>query len=165
MIKNIFKWIALFILMFVLQTTLIPSLAIVGVKPDLIVLILFMLAIKVGVLPAIYVGFLVGLAQDLYSPAILGQSALAKTFAGFFAGLFNEKVMRLDPVVLVIILVLTFFVNDIVFYLVQILKNNGDASIIISELVTATLPRALYTLLFAIVPILWEQFAIARVRR
>jgi rod shape-determining protein MreD len=89
MIKNVFKWVVLFIGAFILQTTLIPSLSIMGIKPDLLVLVLFMMAIKTGIMPAIYIGFFLGLAQDLYSPSILGQCALAKTCSGFFASLFN----------------------------------------------------------------------------
>ena len=165
MIKNVLKWVAFFIGAFVLQTTLIPSLSIMGVKPDLLVLVLFMMAIKTGIMPAIYIGFVLGLAQDLYSPSILGQSALAKTVAGFFASLFNDKIMRLDPIFQVVILVLTFFVNDIVVYVVQFVKAGDGLSGVIPELFSSTLPRSLYTLLFAIIPILWEQFSVVKIRR
>lgn len=150
---------------FVLQTTLVPSFSIAGVKPDLLVLVLFMMAIKTGVMPAIYVGFVIGLGQDLYSPSILGQCALAKTIAGFFASLFNERVMRLDPFFQAILLIFTFFINDIAVYAVQIIKAGSSIGSIAPELFTSTLPRALYTLLFAIIPILWEQFSVAKIRR
>jgi len=165
MMKSVLKWIAFFIGAFVLQTTLIPSLSIMGVKPDLLVLFLFMMAIKVGIMPAIYIGFVLGLAQDLYSPSILGQSALAKTVAGFFASLFNDKVMRLDPLFQAVILILTFFINDIAVYIVQFVKTGTSFSGIIPELFGSTLPRSLYTLLFAIIPILWEQFSVVKIRR
>jgi rod shape-determining protein MreD len=165
MMKSVLKWIAFFIGAFVLQTTLVPSLSIMGVKPDLLVLFLFMMAIKVGIMPAIYIGFVLGLAQDLYSPSILGQSALAKTIAGFFASLFNDKVMRLDPVFQAIILIFTFFINDIAVYIVQFVKTGTSFSGIVPELFGSTLPRSLYTLLFAIIPILWEQFSVVKIRR
>lgn len=165
MIKTFLKWVALFICAFVLQTTLIPSISIMGVKPDLLVLVLFMMAIKTGTMPAIYVGFLLGLAQDLYSPSILGQCALAKTLAGFFASLFNEKIMRLDPIFLIVILVFTFFVNDIAVYAVHFVKSGNSFNSIAPELLMSTLPRSLYTLLFAIIPILWEQFSVVKIRR
>lgn len=165
MIKSILKWVAVFIGAFVLQTTLIPSFSVMGVKPDLLVLVLFMLAIKTGIMPAIYIGFVLGLAQDLYSPSILGQSALAKTVAGFFASLFNDKIMRLDPVFQVVILILTFFINDIAVYLVQFIKAGNGLGNLLPELFRSTLPRSLYTLLFAIIPILWEQFSVVKIRR
>jgi rod shape-determining protein MreD len=163
--NSVIKWIALFFAAFVLQTTIVPAISIMGVKPDLLVLFLFMLAIKVGILPAIYIGFVIGLVQDLYSPSILGQSALAKTVAGFFAGLFNEKVMRLDPLFQGVLLIFTFFVNDIVIFMVQFIKVEAHFTAIFPELFTYTLPRALYTLLFAIAPLLWEQFSVVKSRR
>lgn len=165
MIKSILKWVALFISAFILQSTLVPSLSIMGIKPDLLVLVLFMMAIKTGIMPAIYVGFVIGLAQDIYSPSILGQCALAKTIAGFFASLFNEKIMRLDPVFLVVILIFTFFINDIAIFAVQLVKTGSTIGSFAPELLMSTLPRSLYTLLFAIIPILWEQFSVVKIRR
>ncbi|NLD92577.1 MAG: rod shape-determining protein MreD [Fibrobacter sp.] len=165
MIKTIFIWLGVFLLAFILQTTLVPSLAIYGVKPDLLMLALFMMAIKTGVMPAIFIGFIIGLSQDIYSPSVLGQSALAKTLAGFFASLFNEKVMRLDPVILGIILILTFFVNDLSIYAVQVVKSGGSLGAVAKEIVGPTFPRALYTLVFAVIPILWEQFTVLKTRR
>ena len=104
-IKTIVKWIGLFFVVFVLQTTLAPAISIYSIKPDLLLIALFMLAIKTGALPALYIGFFLGLAQDIYSPVILGQNALAKTLAGFFAGLFYDKVMRRDPFFQAVLLV------------------------------------------------------------
>lgn len=158
MIKNVLKWVVLFALGFILQTTLIPSISILGVKPDLLVIVLFFLAVKTGIMPAVYVGFIIGLAQDLYSPSILGQNALSKTVIGFFAGLFNEKVVRIDPILQGVLLIFTFVINDAVFLLVQVVKMGGSAHVIGPELLTATLPRALYSLLFAVLPILWQFF-------
>lgn len=165
MIKNIIFWIAIVFGVIILQTSLVSSFAIMGIKPDLIILVLFLLAIKTGMMPAIFIGFIIGLAEDVYSPSILGQCALSKTIAGFFAGIFNEKVMRLDPVMLCVLLVLTFFVNDIVVYLVQFAKTGTTFSGIAQELLRSTLFRSLYTLLFAIIPILWEQHFATRIRR
>jgi rod shape-determining protein MreD len=165
MIKTIFIWFGVFLGAFILQTTLVPTLAIFGIKPDFLMLALFMVAIKTGVMPAIFIGFIIGLSQDLYSPSILGQSALAKTLAGFFASLFNEKLMRLDPVILGIILILTFFVNDLALYTVQVVKSGGNLGSVAKEIFGPTFPRALYTLVFAVIPILWEQFSVIKTRR
>lgn len=156
--KTVFKWIAIFFLVFILQTTIIPAISIYNIKPDLLLLVLFMLAIKTGVIPGLYVGFFLGLAQDIYSPAILGQNALAKTLAGFFAGLFNEKVMRLDPLFQAVLLVLSVLVGDLVFLLVQMVKCGGSLKMFSLDMVISVLPRAIYTLLFGLVPIFWEYF-------
>ena len=164
-ISEILKWISLFLLGFILQTTLVPAISIFGIKPDLMVLVLFMLAIKTGVMPALYIGFLLGLGQDLYSGSILGQNALAKTIAGSFAGLFNVKVMRIDPISQAILLMLVFLLNDAVFTTVQVIKLNGSLKILGNELVTSTLPRALYTLILGVVPIVWGHYFQAAIKR
>jgi rod shape-determining protein MreD len=156
MIKNIFTWAGVFVAAFLLQTTLISHISILGVKPDLLLVVLFFLATKIGIMPAVFVGFFLGLAQDLYSPSVLGQNALSNTIAGFFAGLFNERVMRLDPIFQSILLVLTFMVNDGVFIAVQVMKSGGSLHTVIPELFTMTLPRALYSLLLAVLPIVWQ---------
>jgi rod shape-determining protein MreD len=94
MIKNVIMWVVLFFMAFVLQTSFVSNAAIFSIKPDLIIIVLFLMAMKVGIIPGVFTGFVIGLAQDLYIPGVLGQNARAKTIAGFAAGLFNEKVMR-----------------------------------------------------------------------
>ena len=79
MILHYLKWPMLFVLCFILQTSFVPSIAFFGVKPDLLMIILFFFSIRYGVLPGIFMGFVLGLTQDLYTPAILGQNALTKT--------------------------------------------------------------------------------------
>jgi len=158
MIKKILLWSGIFGACYVLQTTLVPVISIFGAKPDLLIVALFMLAIKEGAMPAVFVGFFLGLAQDVYSPAILGQNALAKTVAGFFASLFNEKVMRIDPVLQAVLLVVTFLLNDIIFMVVQMAKSSGSEKGLLIEIVITTMPRAVYSLVFAAVPFFWELF-------
>jgi len=158
MVKATFKWIVLFFIAFVLQSTLAPIISIYNVKPDLLTLVLFLLAIKAGIIPAVYVGFFLGLAQDVYSPAILGQNALAKTIAGFFAGLFNEKIMRLDPIIQTVLLVITVILCDLIFLTVQVVKSGSTLQFIGTQIFTTALPQALYTLFFGIIPIFWEHF-------
>ena len=163
--SNVFKWAAVFIGAFLFQSSIASSISIFGVKPDLLVLVLFMFAVKCGVLPATYVGFFIGLAQDLYTPGILGQNALAKTVAGFFAGLFNEKVVRVDPILQVILIFIVFIVNDSIFLGVQLMRSGGSMNLILTDMITATVPRALYSLVFAALPLIWENFVQPAVKR
>jgi len=156
MINTFIRWFGLFIVIYVLQTTIVPLLAIAGVKPDLLTLTLFFCAVKTEVIPAVFAGFFIGLAQDFYAPDILGQNALAKTIAGFFAGLFNEKVMRIDPLFQLLLIVFMFLIHDAVYYTVQILKTGISFQSIGMEILTTSLPRIFYTLFFALVPIFRE---------
>jgi rod shape-determining protein MreD len=158
MILSYLKWPLLFIGCFILQTSFIPSMGIFGIKPDLVMIILFFFAIRYGVMPGMIVGFLIGLTQDLYTPAFLGQNALTKTVIGACIGLFNEKVMRTDPFVKSIILFVMFIINDAIFMLILVMKNNAHFSAWLPDLFTRTIPRALYSVILASLFYVWEFF-------
>jgi len=158
MIPHYLKWPILFIACFILQTSFVPSLAIFGAKPDLLMIILFFFSIRYGVMPGLFMGFLLGLTQDLYTPAFLGQNALTKTLIGACIGLFNEKVMRTDPFVKTIILFVIFLVNDGIFLLILAIKSTHHFSILIPELFLKTVPRALYSVIIAALFYIWEFF-------
>lgn len=160
---NAAKWIALLFICFALQTTVVPAIAVSGVKPDLVLIVLFFLALKTGQTSATWAGFFVGLAQDLFAPSILGQNALAKCITGFAAGFFNVRVMRLDIVFRMLLLVIVFIINDALYFAVQFMK--GGSGHLPYELVTITLPRALYSLLFALIPYVKDRFLPAQLRR
>jgi rod shape-determining protein MreD len=153
--NSVLKWAGWFLLCAILQSTLVPHIAILSVKPDLLLLTLFFLSTKAGVIPGVYVGFFLGLGQDLFSPSLLGQNALAMSITGALCGLFNERVMRLDPIMRAVLLFAAFFVNDTIIMMVHIVKADGSMSVLFTELLVVTLPRALYTLFFSAIPFIW----------
>jgi rod shape-determining protein MreD len=138
-----------------LQSTLVPYIAVMSCKPDLPLIALFYMSLRLGVMPGVYVGFFLGLGQDLFSQGFLGQAALAKSITGFVGGHFNERVVRLDPLTRGALLVAMFMLNDSIVTLVQVAKADGGAGILFMELLTVTLPRALYSLVFAAIPVVW----------
>lgn len=82
-----------------LQTTLIPYIAISGVQPDLVLMVVIAYAFMGGSLRGSVVGFVSGLLQDLLMGFNLGFSAGAKTIIGYLAGLMQRSVL-LDSVFL-----------------------------------------------------------------
>ena len=154
--ETILKWLAAFIVCLILQTTFIPSIAIFGIQPDLIIMVFAFMCLRHGVMPGIFIGFFLGLSLDLYSPSLLGQNALANTVIGFFMGTFNEKVMRTDPIMKIIILLISFFIHDIIFFGAELLKNGNSIIPLIPELFTRTLPRAVYTIIVTFIVITWN---------
>jgi len=154
--NTVLKWAGWFLLCAILQSTLVPHIAIFSVQPDLLILALFFLATKSGVMAGVFVGFFLGLGQDLFSPSLLGQNALAMTVTGAVCGLFNERVMRLDPIMRAVLLLAAFVVSDSIAMLVHIAKADSAAmSTLFMELLVVTLPRAVYTLFFSAVPFIW----------
>ncbi len=165
MIETSIKWAAAFIVGVILQSTVIPVIAIFGVQPDLPVIVLFFMCLRHGVLPGVYIGFFLGLGLDLYSPTLLGQQALAKTIIGFFIGLFNEKVMRTDPVLKVVILTLTFLIHDAVFAGTELIKHGSSIMRIFPELLLYTLPRTIYSIVVIFLIHLWNNTILPNLRR
>ena len=64
--------------------------------------------------------------------------------------------MRVDPVFQLLLLFLMFIIHDMVFFTVQIAKTGTEIQAIGIELITLTIPRALYTLFFALIPLFLE---------
>jgi len=155
MMNTVLKWTGWIVLCVILQSTLVPYIAVMSFQPDLPLIALFYLSLSLGVMPGVYVGFFLGLGQDLFSMGFLGQTALAKSVTGFVVGLFNQRVVRLDPITRGALLVAMFLLNDSIVMLVNIMKADGSVGAFFLELLRVTLPRALYSLVFAAVPIVW----------
>jgi rod shape-determining protein MreD len=78
------------------QATLLGPLSVVGVRPDLFLLLVFFLSPRVTPEAATIQGFVVGLCQDALSGGPLGLRAFAYTFLGFMTAwlshdLYTEK--------------------------------------------------------------------------
>ena len=67
----------------VLQSTVIPRMAIGGIQPDLFLVLVFGLSLSTGVEVATAAGFLIGLYQDALSGAPLGLNAFTLSLIGF----------------------------------------------------------------------------------
>jgi rod shape-determining protein MreD len=165
MISDIVKWALIFIVALVLQTSFVPVIIIAGIKPDLLIISLFFFSIRYGIMPGIFVGFAIGLGQDLYSPSLLGQNALTKTVAGAFIGLFNERTMRSDPLIKTVLLLVVFLVHDSLFFLVQIARLGDPLSTLFVGLLTKCLPRALYSIAVAVLFYIWDLILKPAIRK
>ena len=83
--------ILLFFPLLIIQTTIVPLIAINGVIPDLIIILLAFYALKMGQLHGTILGFIYGLLFDLITGGLLGSSMLSKTVTGFVIGYFYNE--------------------------------------------------------------------------
>jgi len=157
MIRTILRWLFVFIVCLAVQTTVVSAVQLFGREPDIVFVAMFVFALRFGVLPTVWVGFALGLLQDLYSPSLLGQNALAKTVSGALCGLFNERVMSTDPVTKLVILVMAFLVHDSIILVSDMLKQDLPLLTLLSGLVMTTLPRMLFSMVFAGAYYGWEH--------
>jgi rod shape-determining protein MreD len=147
--KRVVTWVLLFLIGVLLQTTMMPQLAIAGVYPDAVVILIVILSLDHGRLSGIWGGFFIGLLLDVYSPGLLGQQALAKTITGGFVGFFSRERIDLGPVGQLIIMVGAVAIHDIIFYVPSLDSASRDLGTISLFVFTTALPRALYTALLA----------------
>ena len=82
------------LLTLILQSTLVPLVAINGIRPDLLLIIVVLSALLLGKETGACLGFFTGLLQDLVSGNIFGLNILSKLATGFLAGVMERKVFK-----------------------------------------------------------------------
>ncbi len=83
--------ILLFFPLLLIQTTVIPLIAIDTVIPDLILILLVYYSITQGQIYGSVLGFVYGFLFDIITGSLLGSAMIAKTLAGFTAGYFSSE--------------------------------------------------------------------------
>jgi len=131
-----------------IQLTLINSITIMGLKPDLIMVVVVVFSLLKGEKEGTISGFASGLLQDIFSTGLLGINALAKTVIGFSCGIIKEKIFHEH--ILFIIPVITFiasFMQSILIFL--LLHAFGIEYNLAWSLKQVALPEALYSCLLS----------------
>jgi rod shape-determining protein MreD len=77
------------------QASLIDSLSLGGIKPDLALVLLYIIGLLTGPAEAALAGMAIGLVQDIGSASFLGFSGLTRGLIGFSAGLLGRRVLDL----------------------------------------------------------------------
>ena len=139
-----FRTLLLFILVFVLQTTVSEWLQIFGIGPDFVVIFIVSVAIRFGPATGCFWGFLAGFTQDVYAPVEwLGANTIAMTIVGFAVGLLEERFLTLNLPAKIGVLGLAFFVNDMFYFLITGLEKD----VVTNLFITRTLPEFAYTMI------------------
>ena len=136
----------------VLQTTIIPFVSIANIVPDILIVWIVYVAIKLGQIPATVVGFMIGIAVDLVGGHFIGLSALSKTIAGFFAGYFyNEN--KIDYTIgnyqFLIIVGFSSFFHNIIYFVIFV---QGSEIGFWTAIFRFGLFSTIYTVAFAVLP-------------
>ena len=101
---------------FVLQATWLDFVSVSALKPDLILLIIIVIALREGPILATLLGFSIGLLQDTYAPADFGLNALLKCTAGFAVGHGRSRVVSDNIQVQVALVFFTVLLHDLLYY-------------------------------------------------
>ena len=139
---------AIIVVALLIQLTLINSITILGLKPDLIMVVVVVFSLLRGEKEGTISGFASGLLQDIFSTGLLGINALAKTVIGFTCGILKEKIFHEH--ILFLIPVITFiasFMQSILIFL--LLRAFGLEYGLAWSLKQIALPEALYSSLLS----------------
>ena len=127
-----------------LQATLVPHLAIAGIKPDLALVATVLLGMARGATSGTITGFFIGLAQDLTNPAFLGLNALTKSLLGYFSGSLRGHLNASSPPFHAGVLLVAVLAHDAVY--LTILTHLSLAELL-TRFAIQSLPTSLYTAL------------------
>jgi rod shape-determining protein MreD len=94
-----YSMIPLLLLVALLQSTALAKVAVRGVKPDVVLLLVLVGTLLYGGKPGIGWAFVGGLALDSFSGGPLGSSSLALMMAATVAGLGHRTLSRFNPLV------------------------------------------------------------------
>jgi len=149
--NNNWKWIRtllLFVLCFVLQTTVAQWLQIFGAGPDLVVILIVSIAIKHGPAAGVLWGFLAGFTQDIYAPVEwLGANTVAFTVLGFLVGQLEERFLTLNLPTKIAVLGFGFLICDMLYFFLTGLEKDVITNLFFSK----TLPECAYTVIIGTV--------------
>lgn len=138
----------LLILALLVQTSYLDEIAIKGIRPDLVLLLLVYISIVHGQIPGTIFGFLAGLLQDVYSPAPLGLNALCKSIIGFLVGYTRGGIIEESLLARGFIIFGATIFHDLVYFLIFSWKDLRDYFTLILRY---TLPAAAYTTLVGVI--------------
>ena len=143
----IVKHIGLLLLAFIIQSTVVEHIAIRGIKPDFILIILIYVSLRSGSMIGVILGFSIGLLQDFYGPpANLGLNALCKSLLGFGVGIGKEGLYKDSMLVLMLTLVISYITHDIIYHIIDT-RFTFDAVV---SFIRVSLPSVLYTVVLSL---------------
>ena len=141
---NAVRHILLLALAFTLQTTWVDSLEVWSSKPDLLIVILTLVALRSGPIVGTCMGLGVGILQDIYLPAYLGVNALAKSLIGAGLGYCHARMVADSIQVQTGLVFLAVIVHDLIYYVGARAELPLEVSILVGRAAYTSLISAVF---------------------
>ncbi|UCE04713.1 MAG: rod shape-determining protein MreD [bacterium] len=154
------KYIIIYFLLLFVEKNLLHLISIKEVTPDLILIFVIIISLGEKKSKATIIGFFAGLIQDVFTTGFFGLSALTKTIVGFWGTFFQQPKKRYNLSTYAIAVSILVIVHEIIF---RFIYNLGTHIGFFQLVVQIMFPRALYTLLFALIiylifkPMFWKS--------
>jgi len=137
------------LLAFLLQVAVGPSIAILSVRPNFLLIVTIVMALVNGPVEGAVVGFCAGLLFDLIGTGPFGPAALVMCVVGYLAGILYERVFAQGWQLPVLVLAATSLFWEVCYLIVLLVL--GQQISFFSALFTRAIPTVLYTTLIAVI--------------
>ena len=145
---RIFLTIVIVLVNFILQTTLLPYIAIGGVMPHTGLIIVVSLALLRGSTEGAWTGFVTGVLMDVFFGTSYGYYALIFLLLGFLSGRSQKNFYRENYLLPIIFCCLAVVVYETVIFITGLLSQ-GDIHVLYF-LVRIMVPETVYTAIITI---------------
>jgi rod shape-determining protein MreD len=145
----------LFFPLLIIQITIVPLIAINGVIPDLIIILLVYYTLQFGQIEGAVLGFAYGLFYDLITGGLLGSSMLSKALTGFIAGYFfneNKKDIYLKSYLFPLIVLLGSTIDSFILSFFSTIELNTN---VLGLFIQQGLLPGIYTAIFSIIVVIF----------
>ena len=153
-----FLTIAISVLSFILQIAVAPNIAIAGITPNFMLLVVVVAALVDGPLRGTVVGFTLGLVFDLVSSGPVGPYALVFTLVGFVAGSLQKNMFAQSWVIPLTVFGLSTLLAEVAYG--AILATLGVEVAFWSSVLYRMIPSALYNTALALLVFPWITSAL-----
>ena len=137
----------------ILEATVFNQLAIAGVKPDLLLIIVIFFALFNGSRQGAFVGLGLGLLEDLFQAKYFGLNAASKLITGLIIGFMEKRIYKENFLVPVLVLFFGSLIHITFYYL---FTNIVGYSVSFQQFVRIAIPFAIYNMCFS--PFVYGRF-------
>lgn len=137
----------------ILQVAFAPYMAIAGVIPNFLVLVVITLSFVEGPSSGALAGFLAGVLLDLLSSSPIGAWALVLSATGYAAGMLQENLFAEGWLAPVTVAVIAALIADFAYLIVLSILGAGPA--FWESLLRTVLPRAVYNAVLVLLAYPW----------
>lgn len=145
--KNLI-WLGVIVAAVIIQSTLLPLIAIKGIYPDMLLIIVVSYALLSGQEKGVGMGFFAGLLQDLAFGSIFGINTLSKLATGYIFGLAERKVFKEHVLLPVAATAVATVFNGLV--IIMVLFMFGYKVDVVSAIMNNIVPLVGYNVIIAI---------------
>lgn len=146
-ILNTIKYIIILLMVLFIEADINFLFAIKDITPDLVLVLVVIICLKEERIPALLIGFAAGLLQDAFSTHFFGLYALSKTCTVFIGSQFRQSKKEYNLVYYASTFLLLVFIHEIIS---QFIFSFGADIGFFNLIFFYIFPRAIYTLIFAI---------------